>query len=228
MNKILFYLIFLAAQSSFGQQKEELRKLCHHMKDRLEGTAPLHLEYVLTVKGRGGEENKMTMQIFRKDTLQQMILGEAQEVLRQGKTILVVSHGEKYISVAQDSAANRDFLTGQLDMMADSASQVIRTQKDGQIHFLLNYTSSVYTRVELDFSRKTGELRSLYAEFSQDYPMDYASVKADYRLWDTSWRPEPGFPGMDRFVARSGNIFSLQPAWKEYQFFQPQKGTLKF
>jgi hypothetical protein len=224
------YLILLLAIPCHGQQAE-LKNLCKELDALFTQSKPLHVQYQVTVKGRStGEEEQVKMNLYKRGDQQDLIMGQAQEVVMQGSQVLQVNHMQKAIVLQEDTTgiSNYTFMKD-LNLFIDSASTCKKTQSNGIVTYTLSYPKDyIYQQVKFSFTEKTRRLKTLYAEFSPAYPEPYHSFRVEYELWDLAWKPQAGFPNMERFIARTGNSYKVQTAWKEYQFYQPQKGTLKY
>lgn len=227
---IISLILLLLLPSAIWAQEAELKALCRELDGRLGGNQPLHVKYLLTVKGRqAGQEQRMQMDLYKKGDLQDLVMGEAQEVLQQGRLQVVVNHVQKLIQVQEDaSGAGGYSFMKDFGMFIDSAVSCQKTQAEGALRFTLAYGNDfIYKRVVFTFSEKSRQLTSLYAEFASGYPEPYHSFSVDYELWDMQWKPGADFPGVARFVSISGNSYNVQQPWKGYRLYQPQKAILK-
>lgn len=203
------------------------------MKQLLLQDKALHVQYELVLRGRGeyeALENKMVMHIYKKGTKQHLVMGDTQEIIQEGKLLLVVNHVMQTIQLQEDTSSkiNDNSPLGDLAELVDSATTVELLKKGGELHYTMRFaTDFIYTKIELRFSEKTQLLNGLYAEFSDEYEEPYKAMWVNYQEWDLAWKPATSFPPFSKFVKKEHTKFQVQDAWNKYQFFQPERGILK-
>lgn len=228
--RIIFSLIALfLTLCSFGQ-KSELKELCRELDATLNQDKPVHMHYDLTIVGKKGGEDKaaIAMDWYKKGDKQRMVMGNMQEVVKERNTVMVVNHLQKTISVENDTSGKFTFsVVKELNSFIDSAATVSKTIESGTEKYILTYPAGyVYSKVELSFSSKTKSLLKIYTLFTPADYQPYHSMEVSYSVWNTNWKPDTGFPHMEKYLERSGTTFRLQESCKAYRLFQPQNGKL--
>ena len=228
--KNLFIVGLCAITVSCLAQKSELKAFCSQLDQSLKNKA-YKVQYSLGVKAKESDSKSesVMIQLYRNDERQKMVIGDFQEVIQEQELTLVVNHLMKEITLQKEKTVNPDqFLLTGLSALVDSAHSVEVTGQNGLKTFTLLYPETfIYTKLQLTISQKVNEIKQLYAEFSPKYPEGYHSVLVKYERWDRNWKPEDGFPNINRYLIKSGKKFVLQPNWNHYKFYQPESGTLK-
>jgi hypothetical protein len=235
MTYMFYFFLFLLQLSvavcpAFAQ-KEELAFLVNAANDRIQNRDRLHLEYAVMVRATSGGSEIMQMHLYKSEDRQRLQMGEVQEVLREGKRMILVNHLQKIITYQEDSAEVQTLpIQAELSTLLDSAASVKKIAQGDLLLFELTYSNEYipFNKVIISFLKKSGLLRSIRQEFVAGNPEGYSLAEITYHHWDNSWKPEAGFPHMDKYLLSAGKTLSLQEPWKGYNLFKPQRGTLKF
>lgn len=232
MRTTLIHIALILVSVRGFAQKAELKQRCHKLMSQIEGDAPFHLQYTITVQGKGEkpEEGSIKMNLYKNGSDEEFIMGDIQEVMHKNKILFLINHSQKSILVKTDTSTNdKSNILTELDKFVDSSTTITSSKKGGLIKYALSYGESyMYKRAELVFSSSTGKLTTIYAEFAANYPEQYNSMKVEYQLWDTSWKPEADFPNYTKYIVMSGTTYRTQDNYKNYKIIQPQQGTQKY
>lgn len=224
--RALVLFVGLISISSFNYaQRAELKSHCHELTDLLKSDKPFHIQYTVTVKGKGenAEQGSINMDFYKSSLGEDFVMGSMQEIIHKSNIEFLINHDQKAIVVKRDttkSIAKNDMLND-LDQFVDSAVTVKSSKKNSYITYILEYPSSyIYQKVEFVFNSHTKKLVTIYAEFAKDYHEPYASMKVNYEVWDTSWKPDNTFPNIEKYLVLSGNSYQANNNYKNYKIHQ--------
>jgi hypothetical protein len=230
MNKV-FLALFLLLPFFCQAQKEELKQWCKKMDLDFNGVHPLHVQYIMTIVGRSEQPGKesLTFDLFKAGDNSKIIMGNAQDVVQAGKLEVIANHVDKFMTVNPDKTAslNDPSFFGILTALVDSAASVKKKADQTFTYYTVYYSKEyIYSSIRFCFQTQSKQIVSLYAEFNPIYPEPYYSMEIAYKKWDSKWKPELGFPNMEKYVVKKGDRYQAQAQWKGYNFFQHEKGKL--
>jgi hypothetical protein len=224
--KVLLLNILLVSFSATAQ-KEDLNKLNTKLIAVFNNNHGLHLDYTLTVKGKGEEADSMNMSFYKRSTdVFKMQMGNAQTLLRDKNKMLKVDHVNKLIAFEIDTTtATNDFaMLAQLMVLADSAQTItFLKEEDLLVYDLVFKPGSTYKHIQLKFSSKTKLPSSLYAEYYPGKEQPYQSLLVNYKLWDLNWKDKNNELNMDQFVEKVNTGYQPAAALKNYKLLDPDK-----
>lgn len=230
--KVLMTSLLLLPTLVLGQ-REELKKICQAMDNEFKGVEPLYVQYIMTVVGNSSAPGKesLTFDLYKAGDRSKVKMGVAQDVVQDGKLMVTINHVDQLISVNADTkdvaATGSESMMGIFSTLVDSATKVMKQTDQTYSTYTLYFDKDyIYSVLKFSFYTQSKKPVSLYAEFSPVYTEPYYSMQIDYKKWDHKWKPEPGFPNIEQYVFKKGERYQLQANWKDYQFFQTEKGRL--
>jgi hypothetical protein len=221
---LVLIVIILACALNVSAQNNELKKLSGDYETSLKMNKVFHLPYTLIIASSLDTTiEKVQVDLYKSDHADYLKMGTVQEVIHEGALLLIVNNEVKTIRISEDSTniGSNHLLVSNFTSIIDSSSFITSHTKDGIIHYVLTFPSSfVYSKVELDFSKKTKNLHRILATFSTSKPSEFKYLEVDYKDPDFKWRPNAGFPNTDKYIAKSTNgRYVLTDAYDSYKVF---------